>query len=631
MQRAAAASNTSIDEHVDAEIAACLSLEAPRSFFLFAGAGSGKTYSLIEALKLIRRDHASKLSIRGQRVAVVTYTNAACDEIKRRIEFDPIFNVSTIHSFAWGLIKGFNGDIRNWLRVELEKDITEIREAEAKGRAGTKASITRLAQIESKTSRLSRLNEIKTFTYSPTGTNNQRDSLNHTEVVQIASSFLSGKRVMQRILVNLHPFLLIGESQDTNKELVDALLLVEAAHKGQFCLGFIGDTMQRIYNDGKEKIENFLPPDWARPIKKLNRRCPTRVVKLINKIRERGDGQTQEAALDNPDGFVRLFLFPTGLEDKPQLEDEVRNRMSEITGDVAWRKRHECKILILEHQMAARRMGFDTIFRALYPVESFRTGLLDGSLPSLKPFLECVLPLTAAANGGDKFQMARVTRERSPLLERSKLKAASDQRLTLKYVSESASRLAELCAKEGATFGQVLEEISDSGIFEIPDVLNPVLKLRRTEAIAGEAKTDAVDPLSDEAQGLLSLLRCPFSELAPYSLYITDKAPFGTHQGVKGLEFERVMVIVDDTEARGFMFGYEKLFGAEPASQNDLKSQREGRETSLDRTRRLLYVTCSRSKSSLALMVYSNNPEAVRRHVVESGWFDTSEVILGQA
>jgi DNA helicase-2/ATP-dependent DNA helicase PcrA len=86
---------------------------------------------------------------------------------------------------------------------------------------------------------------------------------------------------MQSVLVNQYPFLLVDESQDTNKRIVDALLLVQGAHVGQFSLGFIGDTMQRIYNDGKERIEEELPPDWARPAKRLNHRCPKRIVRLI--------------------------------------------------------------------------------------------------------------------------------------------------------------------------------------------------------------------------------------------------------------------------------------------------------------------------------------------------------------
>ena len=50
------------DEIVDSEIASCLVLEKPRSFFLFAGAGSGKTRSLVEALKEDSRNQRKRLS-----------------------------------------------------------------------------------------------------------------------------------------------------------------------------------------------------------------------------------------------------------------------------------------------------------------------------------------------------------------------------------------------------------------------------------------------------------------------------------------------------------------------------------------------------------------------------------------
>lgn len=36
-----------IDDHVDEEIRECFSKEDPKCFFVFAGAGSGKTRSLI--------------------------------------------------------------------------------------------------------------------------------------------------------------------------------------------------------------------------------------------------------------------------------------------------------------------------------------------------------------------------------------------------------------------------------------------------------------------------------------------------------------------------------------------------------------------------------------------------------
>lgn len=137
----AANSNIALDEHVDGEIAACLDLEAPRSFFLYAGAGSGKTSSLIKALEYIKERNLTRLRLRGQQVAVITFTNAACDEIVRRLRFDPTFYVSTIHSFAWKLIGGFNGDIRKWLHKKLQEEIAELRELEgnASGRAALQA------------------------------------------------------------------------------------------------------------------------------------------------------------------------------------------------------------------------------------------------------------------------------------------------------------------------------------------------------------------------------------------------------------------------------------------------------------------------------------------------------------
>ena len=49
----------------------------------------------------------------------------------------------------------------------------------------------------------------------------------------------------------------------------------------------------------------------------------------------------------------------------------------------------------------------------------------------------------------------------------------------------------------------------------------------------------------------------------------------------------RVLAILDDDEARGFLFSYEKLFGAKETSDTDKKNMKVGKETSIDRTRRL--------------------------------------------
>ncbi|QSW23544.1 UvrD-helicase domain-containing protein [Rhizobium leguminosarum] len=72
-----AVSDNDVDKDVDEEIRACLDPANPRSFFLYAGAGSGKTRSLVDALKHIRKEHGPSLWLQGRRVGVITYTNAA--------------------------------------------------------------------------------------------------------------------------------------------------------------------------------------------------------------------------------------------------------------------------------------------------------------------------------------------------------------------------------------------------------------------------------------------------------------------------------------------------------------------------------------------------------------------------
>ena len=239
-----------IDDYVDDKISEYLTLENPTSFFLFAGAGSGKTRSLVTALYGLREKYGRQLRLQGQRIGVITYTNAACDEIKERLNFDQLVEVSTIHSFVWSLIRGFHIDIKKWLVVNLDIEIKNLEEQQRKGRAG-KAALDREKSIKTKQERLASLDQIKRFIYNPNGENYGKDSLNHSEVIKIGADFLLEKPLMQELLVNKFPILLIDESQDTNRFLMDAFFKVQSLHAKRFALGLFGDTMQRIYADGK--------------------------------------------------------------------------------------------------------------------------------------------------------------------------------------------------------------------------------------------------------------------------------------------------------------------------------------------------------------------------------------------
>lgn len=629
------ADDDSFDGHVDREISACLNLDQPKSFFLFAGAGSGKTRSLVESLRRFRDTNGRHLRLQRKRVAVITYTNAACDEIKQRLDYDSLVDVSTIHSFVWSLIKPFHQDIKEWLQADLQRSIAELEEQQRKGRGG-KAATDRAYKIESKQRRLAALNSIKQFTYSPTGVNRGRDALHHAEVIKIAATFLTTRPLMQSILVNQYPVLLVDESQDTNKQLMDALLAVQGMHRQRFALGLFGDTMQRIYSDGKVGLGEDLASDWATPTKQMNHRCPKRVVRLINKIRSIVDDKVQRPRIDKEEGLVRLFILPGDIVDKPTAERRIMARMSKLSADPLWNEQAGVKTLMLEHHMAATRMGFMEIFGPLYEADdgALQTSLLEGTLAGLRFFYETVLPLRMAALVNDEFAVAAMVRKYSPLLSRSRLRASggADQSSHVIAAQDAVADLMRLwSAEQDPSLSLVLRSIAKSGLFEIPESLRPIAL--RSEAEQTVARNDTSLSRSGDAEDRDLVLEAwdkalaaPFSQIEPYAAYVSGRAPFGTHQGIKGLEFPRVLVVMDDGASRGFLFSYEKLFGAKAKSKTDLEHEQRGEDSSLARTRRLLYVTCSRAEKSLALVAYSSDREMVRTHVLREGWFENDEI-----
>lgn len=615
---------------VDDEIYSCLDLDNPKSFFLFAGAGSGKTRTLVEVLTRFRQNNIHRLRLYSQQVAIITYTNAACDEIKRRLEFDTAFNVSTIHSFSWELIKYHQHNIREWLRLKIQSDIDELEKAQSKGRAGTKAAEDRPKQIAAKRKRLDSLDLIRKFSYNPNGENANRDSLNHAEVISITADFLKEYPLLQSILIRKFPILLVDESQDTKKELVEALFNVQSLNKQHFSLGLFGDIMQRIYMDGKEDLGIApLPDDWLTPKKKFNYRCPRRVVRLINKIREDVDNNTQEPAKSS-EGIVRLFIADSNIE-KSLFEDSVCQKMAELTGDEFWltpphiddpiKKK---KILTLEHHMAALRGGFSNFFTPLYNIDKLKTGLIDGTLSGIVFFSEKVLPLINNLNIDNQFLVTKIINKHSPLMLKDNIRNSSTPRNKLINAHKAVKSLHRLWEENAdPTLLSILKEIHQSMLFNIPDSLATIADRKEKEFIISEGEYDN-DKITDAWDSALS---ARFSEFKNYADYISDSSNFGTHQGIKGLEFPRVMVILDDEEARGFLFSYEKLFGAIPPTASDMKRQDEGKETSVDRTRRLFYVTCSRAEESLAIIAYTNNPDTVKKNAIDYGWFHEDEVI----
>lgn len=234
----------------------------------------------------------------------------------------------------------------------------------------------------------------------------------------------------------------------------------------------------------------------------------------------------------------------------------------------------------------------------------------------MRLFSEKILPLRLAHKSGDHFALARIAKMHSPLLSKEVLQNSPDQLAQLKRTSESIAELMLLWqADNDPTLLTVLRSVAQNGLFAIHDALHFHLSNDLTSNdLVNTAENSQDDPIPQATKAIGGFLSVPFSQVENYVAYITGNSKFDTHQGVKGLEFERVMVIMDDVEARGFSFKYESLFG--------------GGGGSIEATRRLFYVTCSRAERSLALVAYTNEPERVRQYVLEQGWFHESEIIL---
>ena len=605
-----------IDTQVDETLAKCILSTPRKSFFLFAGAGSGKTHSLVLLLKRIRDSIGKDLLLQGKSVAVITYTNAATDEIINRLDYNSVFHVSTIHSFVWDVIKYYQTDIKNLYCRYISEDIKTLGEKLDKTKnKTTKTYSLNVEKLEHQKIQLTKVQTIKKFVYNPNGSNPEYNALKHTEVIKISAQMILESKMLQRIIAQRYPILFIDESQDTKKELVDAFFEIQKNFTDIFTLGLFGDQKQRIYTDGKENLESVIPAEWEKPVKSMNYRCAKRIIQLANTIGKDIDIHAEQRPREGADdGSVRLFVVQQrdGIN-KDEVEQIVMNTMSEYTQDEKWKGEDaDVKILTLEHMMAARRLGFDSFFASFSKVSKYQMTFLQGSVSEIDFFTKEVLPIAKSIKEDGRVAL-EILKKYSPLLSRQNTEKPYELYLRCR---EEAKKIAEI-VNGNSTIRTVVDEIIESQLLIVPDVVRQAYSLK---------PSDIEDTIEEELRAWVEVMDLPIDMVHKYDNYVNHRSRFDTHQGVKGLEFDRVMVIIDDSESKGFLFSYDKLFGVKDLSDRDKQNLSEGKETSIERTKRLFYVTCTRAKDSLAVVMYTSNLEKVRANAIVKGWFTEQEI-----
>lgn len=636
------------DAGVVEEICGYLTEQPPRSFFLFAGAGSGKTRTLVEVLRrltgVVPHESGGRLArllrLYGRSIRVVTYTKNAVAVISGRLGSNDLVAVSTIHSFCWELIGGFDDDIREALTADKAVQLEEARvKAAAKVRGISDTDRRKFAEIEQE---MNALKSVPKFIYHPDKDTFGEGAMQHSQVLDATAWLLLNRPALRTILRDRHPIILIDESQDTMKSMLDALMQLAEPKGSGLTLGLLGDHRQRIYMDGHSDLPALVPPSWAKPELKMNHRCQQRIVHLINKIwAAQLEGRTQSASgveqhhrTEKIAGTVRLFIGNASLStpEKRQREAWVASQMQLAAQSDAWATPGGYQSLALEHKLVAARGDFLNVYTAMTlidPNAAAPSGRGENTGPSAARLVLHELAQLAACVASDgsvnDFEATEVLRRAGCL---DHLPAEADQRIArTEDMHKAVAAFGAACIKADATIAEAIAPIIKARVFEVDSRL---LQQFADQTAPPPAPIPRKETETDDARrrrGWCALFTAQWSELERYRRYLAGNSELATHQVVKGSEFTHVMVVMDDKQAGGNQVSYDKLFGATGLGERDLENVKAGKETIIDRSLRLLYVTCSRARESLALVLWADKPaEALEFARHKSGWFAAEEV-----
>lgn len=534
-----------------AEVYSCL--DQGQSFRLEAGAGAGKTYSLVKALHyLIERHHKTMLR-RGQKIACITFTNTAKDEILTRTDRCPVVLCETNHSFCWSMISGFQRHLRE--RVS-GMGVWQQRIADVGG-LGERA-------IE--------------YGLGHRSIREQRVFLHHDDVLPLTINLMENQK-FRRLMSDRYPFILIDEYQDTDADWVEAIKANFLGQPGSPLFGFFGDHWQKIYGNGCGKLEH---PAVKEIGKEANFRSVPVVVDVLNRMRPQ-----LPQFVEHPEAIGKIRIFHTdnwrgnrqsGPHWNGDLPSDVGHQalvcVKNILADDGWDLSSEMtKILMLTHRVLANEQGYSSLPSVFRYNEAFTAK----EHPYVAYFVDVLEPACDAYVDRKFGAMFEAFGSGVPLIRRP-----NDKRAWAKAMD----RLIEL--RDLATVGEVVDHLSKTRRPKLPDAIkDSERELQAFDRSAGE-------PLSDALAEIEKLRAIKYSEIKALRAYHSGFSPFETKHGVKGAEFENVLVVV----GRGWN-RYNFVEMLELASRPQIPSEKQD---AFERNRNLFYVACSRPKRRLALL-----------------------------
>ena len=529
-------------------------LIANQSFVLEAGAGAGKTYSLVRVLRDLVEQHRFDFPRANRKIACITFTNVAKDEIEARTDRSPLIHCDTVHGFCWSLIAPF------------QKQLCEI--------VPTLAEWTKKLAEEEKT-----VPPVVEYSFGHRRVDERTLSLGHDDVIPLTVEMLK-KQKFRTLFASRYPIILIDEYQDTNAAWVEAIKQHFLGQPASPLFGFFGDHWQKIYEEGCGEIVH---PALTVIGKQANFRSVQSIVDCLNRMRPE---LTQFSEDPHSTGDIKVFhtnlwraTRRTGSHwagDLPeamsaQAFDGVKTAL--LGGGWDFSSKHT-KILMLTHRALAREQGYNSLPGIFSFNSSFTkkdNKLIGFLVDNLEPAAECFVEKRFGA------MFAALGSKIPPI------KSQTDKKLW----GNSMTRLLEL--RESGTVGDVVAHLRTTRRPWLPDAVEQI-----------ESELDQIGNLTDGEvpRSLLELQKLhavPYQEMIALRAYHSGFSPFETNHGVKGAEFENVLVVI----GRGwndYNFSEMLEWSAQPTQIPANKREK------YEQNRNLFYVACSRPKKRLALL-----------------------------
>lgn len=533
-------------------------LDSKQCFRLEAGAGAGKTYSLIKALKYLIDNDSTSLSKNNQQIACITYTNVAKDEIISRTDNNPVIFAETIHGFCWGMIAG------------LQKQMCQF-----------------IPNISSKwNERIQAIGGLNSQHVSydlgyPKATEDEI-TLHHDDVIKIFTHFLLQEKFI-RLLRSKFPIILIDEYQDTDADLADMIVSQLIEPDKEILIGFFGDHWQKIYGSKACGLIKASEDKILEIGKNANFRSDRLIVEALRRMRPE---LPQKESDSTSTGEISVFLTNswqgTRRSDNhwqgdlpPEVAHSSLERVKEQLHD--WDlSPGKTKILMLTNNVLAKEQGYSGIANIFKKNNDDYLKLNNHYIKFFVDIIEVICTHFEQRNYGEMFKSLGIS---TPRLKNQEEKQIWNQDL---------KRL--LTIRNEGTIGDVIEFLKETGhprlsakVEQQETKLTELLLLPENER---EEHQSFVDKITS-----LKLLQ--YSEIIELSKYLDDKTPFSTKHGVKGAEFENVLVVC----GRGWNnYNWNDfLYWQEAGIPN-------GKKEANERNRNLFYVACSRPKKRLAIL-----------------------------